>query len=191
MPDRPPRIAPSAPSGAHSFETDGVPNAGAGSEAQRRPAGAEVAQVYEHLRRVARRYLRSERAGHTLEATDLVHEAFIRLNRVALADRAHAAAAGAQAMRRVLVSHARRTLAAIRGGAAVHVPLVSESGGSEHADRSVGGLAAFAESRAALLLDLDWALAELATLSPWLHEVIELRFFGGLSVEEVASATGL
>jgi RNA polymerase sigma factor (TIGR02999 family) len=192
MLDRPHRIAPNPDSGDQSFETNALPNPRGERPAMDRARGQAgmIDEVYEHLRRVARRYLRSERVGHTLEATDLVHEAFLRLNRIPLADRAHAAAAGAQAMRRVLISHARRKLAAIHGGGAVHVPIVRESDGSDRADRSPDGLAAFAETRAAMLLDLDGALEELLNMSPRLHEVVELRFFGGLSVEEVASSTG-
>jgi RNA polymerase sigma factor (TIGR02999 family) len=149
---------------------------------------AELADVYDHLRRVARRYLKSERPSHTMQATDLVHEAFIRLNGVHLADLTHAAAAGAQAMRRVLVSHARRRLAAIRGGGAVHVSAIRDSDASEIP--GVEDLTSFAETRAMQLLDLNEALEEMAGWNRHYSEVVELRFFGGLSIDEVAAATG-
>ncbi len=70
------------------------------------------------------------------------------------------------------------------------MPIVRESDGSDRVDRSPDGAAAFAETRAAMLLDLDGALDELSGMSQRLHQVVELRFFGGLSVEEVAAATG-
>jgi DNA-directed RNA polymerase specialized sigma24 family protein len=91
-------------------------------------------------------------------------------------------------MRRVLISHARRRLASIHGGGGLHVPVVRESDASERAGQD--GLASFAETRASMLLDLDRAMDELAGLSRRHHEVVELRFFGGMSVDEVALATG-
>jgi len=130
--------------------------------------------VYAELRRQARRYMRGERADHTLQPTALAHEAYLRLagrERV-WADRAHFFAVAARAMRQVLVDHARRRRAAKRDGLQLEAP---EDVRNEPVD----------------LLDLDAALAELAQLDPKQVEVVEMRFFAGLSVEETAEALGL
>lgn len=133
--------------------------------------------VYDDLHRLARGQFARERAGHTLQPTALVHEAYLRLveiRRVDWQDRAHFLALAATTMRRILVSHARRRLAAKRGGAAVNVTLVEEvvgSGGPE-----VG------------LLALDEALGALAELDPRQARIVELRYFGGLTIEETAEA---
>jgi RNA polymerase sigma factor (TIGR02999 family) len=136
-------------------------------------------RVYDELRALADSYMRRERAGHTLQPTALVHEAFLRLLRLppgSVQNRVHFFALAAQAMRRVLADHARRHRAAKRGGSAVRVPLELVEGGAP--------AAAAAEDVAAD--DLDAALEDLAKLDPRQARVVELRFFGGLSIEETA-----
>ncbi|HEY0380119.1 MAG TPA: sigma-70 family RNA polymerase sigma factor [Pyrinomonadaceae bacterium] len=133
--------------------------------------------VYDELRRIAHRYMRNERDGHTLETTALVNEAYLRLanqQRVEWQDRAHFFAVTAQVMRHVLIDHARRRHYAKRGGAARQVPL-------EEAH-------ALSNERAAELVALDEALDKLAQLDPRKARVVELRYFGGLSLEEAADA---
>lgn len=133
--------------------------------------------VYDELRRIAHRYMRQERGGHTLETTALVNEAYLRLagrERVEWQDRAHFFAVTAQVMRHVLIDHARNRRYAKRGGAAQQVPL-------EEAH-------AMSAERAAELLALDEALEKLARLDPRKARVVELRYFGGLSLEETADA---
>ena len=130
--------------------------------------------VYEELRRLAHYYMKRERAGHSLQATALVNEAYMRLvdyKRMQWQNRAHFMAAAAQAMRRILVDHARRRNAK-RGANAEHVPLEAEA--VICADRSDDFGA------------LDDALNALAARAPRKAKVVELRFFGGLSVEETA-----
>jgi RNA polymerase sigma factor (TIGR02999 family) len=131
--------------------------------------------VYQELRRIARRCLRGERAGHSLEATALVHEAYFRLvdaNRVDWQDRAHFYAISARLMRRVLVEHARARLRQKRGGGAIQV--------------SLGG-AARTDEKGLDLVALDEALQALARFDERKSRVVELRFFAGLSVEETAA----
>ncbi len=132
--------------------------------------------VYDELRRLAHRYMRAERGGHTLETTALVNEAYLRLagqQRVEWQDRAHFFAVTAQVMRHVLIDHARRRRYAKRGGAdAQQVPL-------EEAHAMTG-------ERAAELLALDEALEKLAQLDTRKARVVELRYFAGLSLEETA-----
>lgn len=129
--------------------------------------------VYNELRRLARGYMHRERPEHSLQATALVHEAYTRLidyQRMQWQDRAHFFAVSAQLMRRILVDHARRRNLK-RGGAVAHVPLtdVTLSGSP------TGDIAA-----------LDDALIELARLDERKMQVVEMRFFGGLSVQETA-----
>jgi RNA polymerase sigma factor (TIGR02999 family) len=138
--------------------------------------GRLVALVYDELRRRAGELLRRERPGHTLQPTALVHEALLRLLRPeALAgtrDRAHLMAAAARAMRQVLVDHARRRAADKRGGGQEHVPL----------DEALDYFA-----RQSLdVLAVHEALDELAGLHARQGQVVELRFFGGYTVEEIA-----
>jgi RNA polymerase sigma-70 factor (ECF subfamily) len=130
--------------------------------------------VYEELRRVARHYLKGERAGHSLQTTALVNEAYMRLvdyKRMQWQNRAHFFAVSAQLMRRILVEHARRHNLK-RGDGVQHVSL-DEVG-------AVGG------KRAADMVALDDALNALARLDPRKAQVVEMRFFGGLSVAETA-----
>jgi len=131
--------------------------------------------VYAELRRMARRSMRRENPGHTLQPTALVNEAYLRLVDIAQVrwqDRAHFFAVAAQTMRRILVDGARARVAGKRGGGAVHVNL----------DESIDAM----PDRGSQLVALDDALEALARLDPRKAKVIEMRFFGGLSVEETA-----
>ncbi len=130
--------------------------------------------VHEELRRLARRYLKGERPGHSLQTTALVNEAYLRLvdyKRMRWQNRAHFFAVSAQLMRRILVEHARRHNLK-RGAGVPHVSLESAA--------MVGG------DRAADLAALDDALGALTRIDSRKAQVVELRFFGGLSVEETA-----
>ena len=130
--------------------------------------------VYDELHRLARRYMRGERPGHSLQTTALVNEAYMRLvgyERMQWQDRAHFFAVSAQVMRRILVDHARRHNLR-RGGGVPHVSLDEAA--------LVGG------HRAADLVALDDALNTLAQLDPRKAQVVEMRFFGGLNVDETA-----
>jgi RNA polymerase sigma-70 factor, ECF subfamily len=130
--------------------------------------------VYDELRRLARGYLRRERAGHSLQTTALVNEAYVRLvdyKRMRWQNRAHFFAVSAELMRRILVEHARRHNLK-RGGGVQHVSL--------EAAAQVGG------GRAADLVALDDAMKALDRLDHRKAQVVEMRFFGGLSVEETA-----
>jgi len=136
-------------------------------------------RVYDELRALADAYMRRERAGHTLQPTALVHEAFLRLLRLppgSVQNRIHFFALAAQAMRRILADHARRHRAAKRGGGAVRVPLELVEGGAPAAPAGDDVAAD----------DLDAALEDLAKLDERQARVVELRFFGGLSIEETA-----
>jgi RNA polymerase sigma factor (TIGR02999 family) len=133
--------------------------------------------VYEDLHGVAQRQLRGEPAGHTLGATALVHEAYVRLvdiNRVEWRDRTHFLAMAARAMRRILVDYARKHRAARRGGGALPVTL----------DDAMIAV----EQNPDQLIDLDAALERLAQLNERLARVVECRFFGGLSDADTAAA---
>jgi RNA polymerase sigma factor (TIGR02999 family) len=130
--------------------------------------------VYEELHRLARRYLRRERSGHSLQATALVNEAYMRLvdyTRMQWQDRAHFFAVSAQVMRRILVDHARRHNVK-RGRGVRHVPLedvVVVAPGDADTD----------------LVALDEALISLTRIDPRKAQIVEMRFFGGLTVEEI------
>ena len=131
--------------------------------------------VYNELRRLARRYMRQERPGHSLQTTALVNEAYMRLvdyKRMQWQNRAHFFAVSAQLMRRILVDHARRRNLK-RGGGVPHVSLE---------DAAVVG-----SETAADLVALDDAMNGLAQLDPRKVQVVEMRFFGGLSVDETAA----
>jgi RNA polymerase sigma factor (TIGR02999 family) len=140
-------------------------------------------RVYDELRALADAYMRRERAGHTLQPTALVHEAFLRLLRLppgSVQNRIHFFALAAQAMRRILADHARRHRAAKRGGSAVRVPLELVEG-----TPAIAGYAPGTQTEVAAD-DLDTALEDLAKLDARQARVVELRFFGGLSIEETA-----
>jgi len=137
-------------------------------------------QVYEEFRHLAQFYLRQERPNHTLQPTALVHEAYLKLvdqSRVNWQGRTHFFAVAAQAMRRILVDHARHHLRQKRGGGAQRITL----------DEAV----ALSPKREEDVVALDEALEKLAALDARQAKVVELRFFAGLSVEEVAQALGV
>ncbi|HSO75207.1 MAG TPA: sigma-70 family RNA polymerase sigma factor [Blastocatellia bacterium] len=134
-----------------------------------------VPVVYEELRRLASSYMRHERSGHTLQTSALVNEAYMRLvdyRQMQWQSRAHFFAVAAQAMRRVLVDHARKQRFAKRGGGAVKVSL----------DESL----AVSQKQAADLIALDDALTDLEAIDPRKSRIVELRYIGGLNIEETA-----
>ncbi|QQR74639.1 MAG: sigma-70 family RNA polymerase sigma factor [Holophagales bacterium] len=140
-----------------------------------------VPLLYDELRGLARRLLGQERAGHTLTPTSLVHEAYLRLlkeRRIGAEDRGEFFAVAATAMRRILIESARRRSRAKRGGAAERVSL--------EAPEAID--AWLTEAEAEELLAIDEALADLEALNPRLRQVVEMRVFVGLSVEESAAA---
>lgn len=135
--------------------------------------------VYDELRRVANRYIRRERKGQTLQATALVHEAFLRLLKEGergWQNRAHFIGIAARSMREILIERARARAAAKRGGGGLRLTL--EEGMLAGEDRTVD------------LLALDEALTRLAEHDAQAARLVELRFFGGLTIEEAADALG-
>ena len=137
--------------------------------------------VYQELRDLARRYLQQERLDHTLQPTALVHEAYLRLidsTALAAGDRERFLALAAQAMRRVLVDHARQRKAAKRGGG-LWKRVTLDDGALEHPHESLDVV---------ILNDL---LDRLTTMDPRMGQVVELRFFGGLSIDETARILGV
>jgi RNA polymerase sigma factor (TIGR02999 family) len=135
--------------------------------------------VYEELKRLAHRRLLGERPEHTLSTTDLVHESYFRLvdqSRVEWQDRGHFFRIASLSMRRVLVDYARRHLALRRGGGLEAVSLEEDAAVADKSDSVVG---------------LDEALSRLAKFSERLSQVVECRFFGGLSEQETAEALGM
>ena len=135
--------------------------------------------VYDQLRRIAHRYVRQERNGHTLQTSALVNEAYLRLadQKVVWQNRAHFFAVTARVMRHILIDHARRRRYAKHGGDARQI--------------SLGDAAAMSLERAAELIALEEALDELAQLDQRKSRVVELRYFGGLSLEETAEALNI
>ncbi len=139
--------------------------------------------VYHELHKLASRYLSRERRDHTLQTTALVNEAYLKLagqNQVDWQSRAHFFGIAAQLMRRILVDHARRDGRAKRGGHALHLPLDAVDPPS--APFRIDALDAYA---------LDQALARLEGLDAQQGRIVELRFFGGMTVEETAEVVGL
>jgi RNA polymerase sigma factor (TIGR02999 family) len=134
--------------------------------------------IYDELRRLARNHMRSERGGHTLQATAVVHEAFLRLihANVAMQDRTHFFALASRLMRRVLVDHAKSRARIKRSGDSPDCRGAADeqAGQPQHVD----------------LVALDDALQGLTQLEPRLAEVIELYYFGGLTYEQIAKAVG-
>jgi RNA polymerase sigma factor (TIGR02999 family) len=136
--------------------------------------------VYDELRRLAKAYLRRERPDHTLQGTAVVHEAFLRLidqNRVQWQNRAHFFGVAAQMIRHILVDHARAQLAEKRGGGAAKLSLdeaLAVAGGPD-----------------VDLIKLDDALKGLTKLDPQQSKIVELRFFGGLTIEETAEVLSI
>jgi RNA polymerase sigma factor (TIGR02999 family) len=136
--------------------------------------------VYDELRRLANVYLRRERQDHTLQATALVHEAYMKLvdqRQVRWQNRAHFFGIAAQMIRRILVDHARGVRAAKRGGGAVALSIDEALGVSEKRDFELEAL--------------DDALETLSKVDPQQARVVELRFFTGLSIEETAEVLGI
>jgi RNA polymerase sigma-70 factor (ECF subfamily) len=141
---------------------------------------AIVSLLYEELRSIAARCLRSERRGHTLQPTALVHEAFLKLVDQKDADyrsRGHFMAIAAMVMRRILVSHAEKRAAAKRGGGAARIPLDDELGAG--GERSID------------LIALDEAMNKLAQLDPRKAKVVEQRFFAGIEMSHIAENLGV
>jgi RNA polymerase sigma factor (TIGR02999 family) len=140
---------------------------------------ALVPLVYHELRRIAHRHLQKERPSHTLQSTALVHEAYLRLNQQGAAhpeNRAHFFAMASELMRQILVDYARSRRAAKRGG--------GQELTLEDATYSV-------KNKSVDLIALDDALSELAKLDPQQSRIVELRFFGGLSIEETSQVLGI
>lgn len=136
--------------------------------------------IYDELRRIAHRYIQRERNDHTLQTTALVNEAYLRLagqQNTGWQDRAHFFAVSAQVMRHILIDHARRRRYLKHGGELQQVEL-------EEA-------ALMSEQRAEELVALDEALADLKEIDPRKHNVVELRYFGGLSLQETANVLGV
>ena len=137
--------------------------------------------VYEELHRLAAGYMRRERPDHTLQASALVNEAYVRLignGPVSWESRAHFFVTAAQTMRRVLIDHARRHVAEKRGGAGVRIDLNEN-------------IAAVENTESGRMLDLDRALTRLASLDARQARVVELRFFAGLTVEQTAEVMAI
>jgi RNA polymerase sigma-70 factor (ECF subfamily) len=133
--------------------------------------------VYEELRRLAHLYMRREKPGHTLETSALVNEAYVRLvgqNNIQWESRAHFFGIAAQLMRQILVDQARRRNAAKRGGDAIRV--------------SLNDAMIVAHEQSASVIALDDALKSLEEIDPRKGRIVELRFFGGMSIEETAAA---
>jgi RNA polymerase sigma-70 factor (ECF subfamily) len=135
--------------------------------------------VYTPLKKIAARHLRLEKPGLTLSATALVHEAYLRLvdGEISWQNRAHFFAVAAQAMRRILVDHARARVAEKRGGACERVELE--------------GRALYAPDRPETLVVLDEALDRLSALDRRQSNIVEMRFFGGLTEDEMAEVLGI
>ena len=139
-----------------------------------------MALVYDDLHRIAAREMRREHGEHTLQTTAVVHEAYLRISQsgtIDWKDRAHFFAVAARQLRRVLVDHARRRRSEKRGGDVVKVPLWESGGGAVCLDAG--------------LMAVDQALGRLEALDARAAQVVELRFFGGLSEAESAEALGI
>ena len=150
------------------------------SEGDKAALGKLMPLVYRELRRLAGHYMRRERPGHTFQASALVNEAYLRLvdyRRMQWQNRAHFFAVAAQAMRRVLVEHARSRQYAKRGGTAQRI--------------SLDDVAVLTDQQAAELVALDDALTSLEALDARKARIVELRYIGGLSIEESAETLGV
>jgi len=135
--------------------------------------------VYSEMRRLATRYMRHERTDHTLQATALVHETYLKLveQRARWSSRAEFFGVAAQVMRHILIDHARGHLREKRGGGKAAVPLDE--------------VLVFSPEKSSALLAIDEALQRLAQLDPRQSKIVELRFFGGLTIEETAKVLGI
>ncbi|MEM8933217.1 MAG: ECF-type sigma factor [Acidobacteriota bacterium] len=161
--------------GKRPITTDPAPSSAGGWELTH----DAVPALFDELRRVAASYLRRERVGHTLQATALVHEAYIRLRdgtTMRFRNRAHCVGTIAHMMRRILVEHARVRNAQKRGGAHQRVTLAE---------------ATLTSSQPADLEALDDAMQSLGRKDPLMVRVVELRYFGGLTLEETAEVLGV
>jgi RNA polymerase sigma factor (TIGR02999 family) len=141
---------------------------------------ALMPMVYGELRRLARHYLRQERPDHTLQSTALVHEAYVRMvgqDPPEWKNRAHFFGVAARLMRQILVDHARTSRAAKRGGDSLTLSLNEAVAGSKGKDLDI--------------LALDSALNNLAQLNPQQSEIVELRFFSGLTIEDTSEVLGV
>ena len=137
--------------------------------------------IYDELKRLASSYLRRERVNHTLQPTALVHEAYMKLidqKRVQWQNRAHFFGIAAQVMRRILMDHARKHQADKRGGEAEKLPIEEE-------------ILVVSHEKSAELIALDDALQTLAGIDEQKAKIVELRYFGGLSIEETAEVMGV
>lgn len=151
------------------------------SDGNREALDKLIPLVYRELRQMAARYLRREAASHTLQTTALVHEAYLKLvdqKKMRWQNRSHFFAIAAQAMRRILIDHARNRLSAKRGGSEQKIALDE-------------GAIDISEERASSLIALDEALERLAGIDMQKSRIVELRFFGGLSIEETAESLGI
>jgi|SRR5208283_1060815 len=150
------------------------------TKGNKQAASQLIPLVYDELRRLAGRYMRRERCDHTLQATALVHEAYLKLVEQRSVDwqgRAHFFGIAAQIMRRILIDHARGHLRDKRGGGQEAVPL----------DEAL----VFSPEQSHELLKLDESLDRLAAIDARQSKIVELRFFGGLTVEETAEVLGI
>ncbi|MFQ5571986.1 MAG: sigma-70 family RNA polymerase sigma factor [Rhodothermales bacterium] len=151
------------------------------SEGSQRALDALMPLVYEELQRLAHHHLKQERPDHTLNTTALVHEAYLKLvdqRQVQWQNRAHFFALASLAMRRILVNYARHRNRIKRGGGAIKLSLDD-------------GLAVMSEERAEEIVALDEALTRLIGINERAARVVECRFFGGLTIEETATALGI
>jgi RNA polymerase sigma factor (TIGR02999 family) len=197
MPSTPPELAnrrspasvAAAPGSLAGQSVTGLLRAWGAGDAQ--ASDSLVRLVYAELRRQARLALRREDAGHTLQPTALVHEAWLRLGDQHDAhweSRTQFFAIAAQTMRRVLLDHARTRHALKRGGGAVQVTL----GGADRAGTTPGARPDYGTSLDAVdVIALDDALARLAVLDPQKARLVDLRYFGGLSIPEAAEVLGV
>lgn len=152
----------------------------AASSGERRDVDALMAAIYDDLRRLADGHLRSERDNHTLQPTALVHEAYLKLidqRSTDWKDRAHFFAVASRIIRRILVDHARERLAAKRGGGVERVAILDDEPGAPPADVD--------------LVALDEALSELSEIDAAQAQIVEMRYFGGLTMEEIAEALAM
>jgi len=150
------------------------------SGGKRESANVLLSLVYDELRRIARQYLRKERSDHTLQPTALVHEAYMKLidiSDVSWQDRAHFFAVASNVMRHILVDHARARATEKRGGEAQRMALEDAVKLSDAPDID--------------LLALDEAMKQLADFDEQQSKIVELRFFGGLTIEETAHVIGI
>jgi RNA polymerase sigma-70 factor (ECF subfamily) len=150
------------------------------SSGDREAAEQALPQVYDELRRIASKQLRREREGHTLQATAIVHEAYMRLvaqTGMEWSSRAHFFAFSAHLTRRILVDYARRRNRAKRGGLSEQITLIEAAG--------------LAPEKNPDLIDLDEALSGLEKVDPRKAAVVELRFFAGLTLKEIAEQLGI